>query len=146
VGAGGRREGAGRKPGLLWRGSNAVSEQSRAQVEILQREHDADPRGFLASVMNDPAIDLQTRLSAACALMPFCYPKLSAQAIVSTKVESVDPGVLIRTINERLSRIASGGNTIRQTGEEKPGKPGTESPSEASAHTAAHISSDGVAP
>ena len=95
--------------------------------------------------MNDQEIDLPTRMSAACALMPFCYPKLSAQAIVSTKVETVEPGSLIRTINERLSKIANGGNLVRHEPGNKHGKPAVQSEPEDSAHTAAHIEHAAVA-
>ena len=105
--AGGRREGAGRKPGLRWHGQHAVAEQSRAQVEALSRDHGADPRGFLCAVMNDTAVDLQTRMSAAATLLPFVYPKLSAQAVVSTRVEASEPGALIHAINARLALIST---------------------------------------
>jgi len=149
-GHGGRRPGAGRKSGLLWRGSDAVSAQSRAQVAALAREHDADPRGFLASVMNDQKVDLQTRLSAATALMPFCYPKLSAQAVVSTRIEAVEPGALIRTINERLARITEpqqhGGGIVRQIDAETPSSPPKYEGHSAAAHAAAHMPTAGGAP
>jgi hypothetical protein len=117
-GHGGKRPGAGRKPGLLWRGTAAVSEASRVQIEVLERDHGADPRGFLAGVMNDSEIDLPTRMNAAATLMPYIYPRLSAQAVVSTRVEATDPGALIQTINNRLARITTnsgfGGDDVRR--------------------------------
>ena len=74
----------------------------------MQDNFNADPRAFLAGVMNRKNLPIDRRMRAAEALLPFCYPKLSASAVVSqTLKEGNDPESVIRALNDRIARITS---------------------------------------
>ena len=67
---GGRREGAGRKPGSVSR-IDAEARQSAMTGGIT-------PLDFLLSVMRDESREPQVRLDAAKAAAPYCHARLSS--------------------------------------------------------------------
>lgn len=67
---GGKREGAGRKPGV----PNKRTAEIQAEVEA----SGMTPLEFLLSVMRDTVNEPKERLSAAIAAAPYVHPKLSS--------------------------------------------------------------------
>ena len=67
---GGRREGAGRKPGSV----------SRLDAEAREEAHASGllPLGYLLAIMRDVNEDKRVRLDAAKAAAPYCHARLSA--------------------------------------------------------------------
>jgi hypothetical protein len=69
AGRGGRRPGAGRKPGA----------KSRKTLEIALAATAAglDPVTYLLGVMRDPTVDADRRDRAAAMVLPYCHPRLA---------------------------------------------------------------------
>ena len=67
---GGRREGAGRKPGVPNRKTQALQEQIAAQG--------LTPLDYLMSLVRNDGADLAVRLDAAKAAAPYVHPRLAA--------------------------------------------------------------------
>lgn len=84
---GGRREGAGRKPGSV---SKLDAEARRKAME-----RGIMPLDFLLEIMRDGSQEARSRLDAAKAAAPYCHARLSA-----TEVSGPDGGpVSVRTTN-----------------------------------------------
>jgi len=71
---GGRREGAGRKPGSVARIDYAARKKAL--------ESGISPLDFLLAIMRDEGQAFSARLDAAKAAAPFCHARLSAPANV----------------------------------------------------------------
>jgi hypothetical protein len=106
-GRGGKRPGAGRKPGLRAHSFQAVQQASAEAIQVLREENAEDPQRFLAGVMNRKNLPIELRMKAAEILMPFVHPRLSATAVVSQRVGQVKPDQVISLINERLARLVA---------------------------------------
>lgn len=65
--SGGKREGAGRKPGVP-NGKTAAIAKAVAEGGIT-------PLDFMLSVLRDEALDLTERMDAAKSAAPYCHPK-----------------------------------------------------------------------
>jgi hypothetical protein len=83
---GGRREGAGRKPGSV----------ARIDYEARQKAHACGltPLDYLLSVMRDESEDKRERLDAAKAAAPYCHARLT-----STELSGPD-GIVKLTTSE----------------------------------------------
>lgn len=67
---GGKREGAGRKPG-------ALNKKTAAQIEAV-KAGGITPLEYLLSVMRDETVDQHERVDAAHKAAPYVHPKLSS--------------------------------------------------------------------
>jgi hypothetical protein len=67
---GGKREGAGRKPG-------SVSKLDR-EARVRAQEGGTMPLDFLLGIMRDESQDARSRVDAAKAAAPYCHARLSA--------------------------------------------------------------------
>ena len=74
---GGKREGAGRKPG-------AVTQRTRDIAEAISSDGGLSPLEFLVAVMRDVSADEAKRIDAAKAAAPYLHAKLSN---IEAKVE-----------------------------------------------------------
>ena len=68
---GGKREGAGRKPG-------AVTQRTRDIADAIMCDGGVTPLEYLIGVMRDVAADEAKRIDAAKAAAPYMHPKLNA--------------------------------------------------------------------
>lgn len=105
---GGRRAGAGRKPGSGWRPH--VANLRISAVEQMQDivGSQRDPLAVVVEMACDPTLDRQTRLGAAAIALPYLYPRLSATSVQATHLTAkVDPALLIDRLAERISRIGA---------------------------------------
>ena len=108
---GGKRPGAGRKPGADWRGKHprpdSVRELARSRVkEVLKTEK--DPIAVLVEIANNPANDVQVRVQAASAAAPFIFPRLSASVVAAAPAPTGkdDHQHLIERIMGKIARRA----------------------------------------
>ena len=76
---GGKREGAGRKPGSTNKFSKELLAKIRKEGEL--------PVEYLLELMRDESQHTRIRLEAAKAAAPYCHHKLSAVAMDVSKVE-----------------------------------------------------------
>ncbi len=67
---GGKRQGAGRKPGSVTKRTREIAEGAA--------KAGTGPLEFVLSIANDPEAPLHVRASMAVAALPFCHPKLSS--------------------------------------------------------------------
>jgi hypothetical protein len=68
---GGKRAGSGRKKGI----GNAKSIVDRAYACKVAADTGISPLAFILGVAADPDLPLSTRLNAATAALPYCYPR-----------------------------------------------------------------------
>jgi len=73
---GGKRPGAGRKPG----GKNARHSRNIV-LEALDRGE--TPLQYMLAIMKDPTVPIERRDEMAKAAAPYCHPKLQASAVVA---------------------------------------------------------------
>jgi hypothetical protein len=66
---GGKRPGAGRKPGSCTKKTRAIAEGAAAEGIM--------PLEFMLAVMRDPSVDMNLRADMAKASAPFVHPRLS---------------------------------------------------------------------
>lgn len=106
---GGKRPGAGRKPGAEWTSKRpkTVRDLARANVSAALETGD-DPVLILLGIAKDQDNDVQTRAQAAAWAAPYMHPKLSAMVVAdaSQKIEGRDPLALLGEITSRIERIA----------------------------------------
>jgi hypothetical protein len=91
---GGARPGAGRKSGEQWATKKPVAVRTLARrklVEILQRED--DPLSVAIAIAGDDSQDVSVRLQAVQTVLPYIYPRLSAQitADATEQLKHADP-------------------------------------------------------
>jgi hypothetical protein len=106
-GHGGRRPGAGRPKGSIWK--PAVATLRTAAIEKMQSivGSDRDPLAVVVEMACDPEEDKQLRLSAASVALPYLYPRLSATQVQATHTTvKVAPTQLLDRIAERVARLA----------------------------------------
>jgi len=103
-GHGGKRRGAGRKPG-----SKAVRRSDIIIREAMERGE--TPLQYMLAVMQDQNAPIERRDDMAKAAAPYCHPRLAA--IESKQI--LEPGdtlaALLKEIDGRTTGIASGGDT-----------------------------------
>lgn len=113
---GGKRAGAGRKPGEAWKGKNprpkAVRDMASARVrEVLTTAN--DPLAVLVEIANDREVDVQVRVQAATAAAPFMFPRLSATVVATAPMSARDDTAhLVDRLMARFQRIAQAMPTI----------------------------------
>jgi hypothetical protein len=106
-GRGGKRAGAGRKPGTGWLPAakklrGATITRLRAIVGSAK-----DPLNQVVDMVLSDDLDVQTRLSAAAICLPYLYPRLSAtQVDARMTTVTIDGNALIEKLNARLERLA----------------------------------------
>jgi hypothetical protein len=83
IGRGGRRPGAGRKPG-------SISRKTKSLIAKAEREGLLMPLDYLLSIMRDPAKPERERCFAAVASAPYCHVRRSAVAILPPPSEMSD--------------------------------------------------------
>ena len=106
--AGGKRAGAGRKPGAAWHSKKPapIRDMAKARVrEVLTTAQ--DPLSVLVEIAADPEQDVQLRVQAATAACPFMFPRLSA-AVVATAPATArdDTAGLVERLMQRFARLA----------------------------------------
>jgi len=110
VPVGGKRPGAGRKPGDGWQGKNprpkAMREMAQARVrEVLTTAN--DPLAVLIEVANDRKVDVQIRVAAASVAAPYMFPRLSAVVVASAPATAKDDTAhLVERLMTRFARLA----------------------------------------
>ncbi len=106
---GGKRAGAGRKPGAAWQGKNprepALRDMAKSRVrEVLTTAQ--DPLAVLVEIANDRAVDVQVRVQAATAAAPFMFPRLSATVVATAPLSARDDNAgLVERLMQRFARI-----------------------------------------
>ena len=107
---GGKRPGAGRKPGAAWAGKTprepAIRSMAKSRVrQILETKN--DPVAVLVDIANDTNVDVALRVQAATAAAPFMFPRLSAAVVsVAPQTAKHDSERLIERLMTRFQRLA----------------------------------------
>jgi proline dehydrogenase len=114
---GGKRPGAGRKPGAAWASKKPapIRDMAKARVrEVLTTAQ--DPLSVLVEIAADVEQDVQLRVQAATAACPFMFPRLSA-AVVATAPATArdDTQGLVERLMQRFARLAPPVQTIEGT-------------------------------
>jgi hypothetical protein len=110
---GGKRVGAGRKPGGLRAKPPGPIETARAEVRKALSGAKS-PMAVLCSIAADESLDVVLRVQAAAAVCPFLYPRLSASvtADVTGKVSRPTTAALMDRLSRQFARLADPGETI----------------------------------
>lgn len=114
--SGGKRPGAGRKPGKAWDGVTPrppdIRTMARSRVrEILTTAQ--DPLAVLVEIANDAEVDVQVRVQAATAAAPFMFPRLSAMVVATAPATAKDETAgLVERLMQRFARLAPPVRTI----------------------------------
>ena len=114
--AGGKRAGAGRKPGGAGRGNYARPEAlrnlaKRTVQEIVTTAN--DPLKILVELAGNPSVDTALRVQAASAAAPYIHPRLSASVVATASTTNAkDARALTDDIMARLDRMAPLAATI----------------------------------
>lgn len=104
-GQGGKRAGAGRKPGIP-NGTRALRREARQKLAQLVGSS-ADPLQFVCETACNPDLDVELRLHAASVALPYLHPRLSAMATVSSKApEGSEAAAVLETVLGRIARLA----------------------------------------
>jgi len=107
-GHGGRRLGAGKPSGALYK--PRLTEMREQTVSKLNRivASEKDPLSVLVGFVGDENLDVGTRMNAASIALPYLYPKLSEMRIDSkTTITSVDGNALLERISERIEKLGA---------------------------------------
>ena len=114
--SGGKRAGAGRKPGPAWAGGGGAAAVPRAAttrakgrslVRDLLAGEQRDPLTVLVALANDPAEPSHLRAQCAAWAAPFMFPRLSASVVATAPLTAKDDtAALVSRIYERFQRIA----------------------------------------
>lgn len=104
MGHGGKREGAGRKPGSATRKTREVAEKAAAAG--------LTPLEYLLSVMRDTEADGHARLDAAKAAAPYMHPRLAQVEAKAREDASVPPLAERLKSYDRQDRIAASGGKV----------------------------------
>lgn len=113
---GGKRFGAGRKPGEAWKGvaprPKALRDLAKSRVrEVLNTKN--EPIAVLVDIANDTAVDVQIRVQAAIGAAPFMFPRLSASVVASAPATARDDSAhLVDRLMQRFARLAPPVQTI----------------------------------
>lgn len=103
-GHGGRRPGAGRKPGGHVREVKALRTEARALLaEIVGTER--DPLMIAISIAADESQPTPLRLEAALGAARYLHPTLSAAAVAHVP-QAADPQAALNALMDRLGRLA----------------------------------------
>lgn len=106
---GGKRPGAGRKPGPAWHGrtprTKAIRTLAKERVrEVLTTAN--DPLAVLIEIANDPAVEVTVRVQAAIGAAPFMFPRLSAAVVATAPVSAKeDHAELIERLTARFAKL-----------------------------------------
>ena len=103
---GGKRPGAGRKPGKPPPVERAKTKISRTRI-LKMLQGDRDPLERLIELAFDPETPIELQVSAAAAATPYLHPKL--QAIVISQVPqdaAANHAQLLERVMQRLERLA----------------------------------------
>jgi hypothetical protein len=84
---GGKRRGAGRKPGSLTKKTIAIAEAATAAG--------ITPLDFMLAIVRDETADRRERAAMAVAAAPYVHPRLAA-TVAKVEVEELMPTVVIR--------------------------------------------------
>jgi hypothetical protein len=105
-GHGGRRPGAGKKPGIKVRPATPSLRAVAAERLAKHAGTQNDPLEIVLSIASDPGLDVSTRLNAAAIVLPYMYPRLSAATIdARTTVQHVDATQVLERLSDRLERL-----------------------------------------
>ena len=104
---GGKRPGAGRKPGSMWQPKvvewRAAAAANAAEIIGSSR----DPLIYLIDRVFDPTLDVQLRVSCAAIATKYLHPMLSASTVAATHtLVKIDPGELLNRIADRIGKQA----------------------------------------
>ena len=106
-GHGGRRLGAGRKPGGGLPATTTLRAQARATLaEIVGTAR--DPLFVALEIAADPQRDDRLRLEAALGACRYLHPTLSAAQVDHRHHRAADAGEILARISERLGRLHDG--------------------------------------
>ncbi len=102
---GGKRVGAGRKPGVP-NGTRSLRKEAREKLARLVGSS-SDPLQFVCELACDPTQDVELRLHAASTALPYLHPRLSAMASITSKLpDGADPQAVLETVLSRIARLA----------------------------------------
>ena len=111
---GGKRPGAGRKPGAAWhsRKPEPIRDMAKQRVrEVLTTAQ--DPLSVLVEIAADAGNDPSLRVQAASAACPFMFPRLSAAVVANAPATARDDtGALVERLMNRFQRLAAPPMTI----------------------------------
>jgi hypothetical protein len=103
---GGRRLGAGRRPGSNWKPPVTEMRESAARHLTAVEGTTRDPLQIALNIAADETQDIRIRLGACSIVMPFLYPKLSSAQINATNTNiTVDSNALLDRLDERIKRL-----------------------------------------
>ena len=105
--SGGKRPGAGRKPGSVWKPTVSEWRTCAARCRGARRWHQRSVAIFNRPRTFDETLDIATRVGCAAIATRYLHPTLSASSVAATHtVVKVDPGELLNRIAERIGRLA----------------------------------------
>jgi hypothetical protein len=110
---GGKRPGAGRKPGGVRTKPAEIVDLARKEVTLLLK-HAQSPMAVLCEIAADENRDPSLRVQAAAAVMPYIYPRLSASVVadVSKSVDRPTQSALISKLNAQFARLSAPAETV----------------------------------
>jgi hypothetical protein len=97
---GGKREGAGRKPGV----PNKLTAERQAAIAATGET----PKDYMLRVMRDPTVEWNRRDAMAKAAAPYCHPQLASVATshqIESKYDRMSEEDLIRAICDRANKL-----------------------------------------
>lgn len=101
---GGRRDGAGRPKGSLWKPATAAF-RADAVERCAAIVNEQDPLSVVAAMVLDTSLGIGIRLSAANTCLPYLYPKLSSSSVdarvTHMKIDSTD---LVKRLDDMIAR------------------------------------------
>ena len=105
---GGKRPGAGRKPGGARAKPPGPVTLARAEVAKVLKAAKS-PMAVLCEIAADDNRDPTLRVQAAAAVCPFLYPRLSAAVVadVSEKVDRPTTQALLSRLSQQFARLAA---------------------------------------
>jgi hypothetical protein len=115
---GGKREGAGRKPGDGWRAPKPqTAREATAQVRARIYRDGGDPLSLACEIALDSENDLSLRLEAIRVALPFLYPRLSAVVTASIDPNAAGGGgvtaaAMARRLNDKLAALLAPGAVL----------------------------------
>jgi hypothetical protein len=106
-GHGGRRPGAGKKPGVKIRPATPSLRAVAAERLSKHAGTETDPLNIVLAIAADTGLDVSTRLNAAAIVLPYMYPRLSQTQVDARHVyTTVDATQVLERLSDRLERLS----------------------------------------
>ena len=105
---GGKRAGAGRKPGPAWKGQHPRAPQMKKLANGVVRDvlaSDRNPVLRLVEIAYDPSVDVMVQVQAASAACPYLFPRKSLDVTATVALDHPNASAIVDKLLRRFASL-----------------------------------------